>query len=192
MNTVWNLDVIYRGFEDPAFAADMQKLECSVQELNALAQQLEAMQPLEGLKKGIEVQEKLSALAEKLAGYSSLRQSANTRDPEAGSQLGRILSIYSGAAAPEAAFCAWASKLPNLMELVRSDEQLQVYEYLFSRIVTDSRYLLPGLGEEIMAKMHLSGGNAWSDLQSYLTSTVPVNYKGEVTNLSFIIYRRDW
>ena len=27
MNEVWNLDVIYRGFDDPAFAADMEKLE---------------------------------------------------------------------------------------------------------------------------------------------------------------------
>ena len=27
MNEVWNLDVIYRGFDDPAFATDMEKLE---------------------------------------------------------------------------------------------------------------------------------------------------------------------
>ncbi len=27
MNEVWNLDPIYRGFQDPAFGADMNKLE---------------------------------------------------------------------------------------------------------------------------------------------------------------------
>ena len=32
MNEVWNLDVIYRGFDDPAFAADMEKLEKLVQD----------------------------------------------------------------------------------------------------------------------------------------------------------------
>ena len=37
-----------------------------------------------------------------------------------------------------------------------------------------------------MARMRLSGGNAWGDLQSYLTSTVPVTYRGETTNLSAI------
>ena len=30
MNEVWNLDVIYRGFDDPAFAADMEKLEAGL------------------------------------------------------------------------------------------------------------------------------------------------------------------
>ncbi len=186
MNTVWDLDAIYRGFSDTAYAEDLQQLEARVQELADFTQGLEAVQPLEGLRKGIAIEESLSALAEKLAGYASLRQAANTRDPDAGSQLGKILNIYSGAAAPEAAFRAWASKLPDLMELVASDEKLRQYTYLFSCIRDDSRYLLPGLGEEIMAKMQLSGGNAWSDLQSYLTSTVPVEYQGKTTNLSSI------
>ena len=30
MNSVWNLDPIYRGFEDPAFEADMKALETEV------------------------------------------------------------------------------------------------------------------------------------------------------------------
>jgi len=34
--------------------------------------------------------------------------------------------------------------------------------------------------------MRLSGGSAWSDLQGYLTSTVPVSYNGTTTNLSAI------
>ena len=32
----------------------------------------------------------------------------------------------------------------------------------------------------------MSGGSAWGKLQSYLTSTVPVHYRGTVTNLSSI------
>jgi len=34
--------------------------------------------------------------------------------------------------------------------------------------------------------MQLSGGNAWSDLQSYLTSTVPVTYRDSTINLSSV------
>ncbi|MBQ2785215.1 MAG: hypothetical protein IJF02_01755 [Oscillospiraceae bacterium] len=37
-----------------------------------------------------------------------------------------------------------------------------------------------------MARMRLSGGSAWSDLQGYLTSIVPVIYNGGTTNLSTI------
>ena len=37
-----------------------------------------------------------------------------------------------------------------------------------------------------MARMQLSGSNAWGDLQAYLTSTVEVDYQDGVTNLSAI------
>ena len=53
MNEVWNLDVIYRGFDDPAFAADMEKLEKLVQDYVAFAGELDRQTPLDGLKKGV-------------------------------------------------------------------------------------------------------------------------------------------
>ena len=47
MNEVWNLDVIYRGFDDPAFAADMEKLEKLVQDYVAFAGELDKQTPLD-------------------------------------------------------------------------------------------------------------------------------------------------
>ena len=186
MNDIWNLDPIYKGFEDLAFAEDMKGLENVAKELTAFAATLSETDPLEGLKKGIALQEKFSDLINKLAGFASLRQAANTRDAEAGSRMGQIMSVYSGVAAPMAAFQDWASKLPNLMELVTGDEELKDYTFLFENEKESSRYLLPGIGEAVMAKMQLSGGSAWSDLQQYLTATVPVTYRGETTNLSAV------
>ena len=40
MNEVWNLDPIYKGFEDPAFEADMAKLKAAVAEINDFAAKL--------------------------------------------------------------------------------------------------------------------------------------------------------
>ena len=186
MNEVWNLDPIYKGFDDPAYEADLNTGKEKLAEFTAFAAELSKMEPLAALKKGIALQEELEALVGKLGLYASLRQSANTRDPEAASQMGRLMAIYSGVAAPDAAFRDWLSKLPNLMELVESDEELKEYRFMLSRIADSSKYLLSGRGEEIMARMRLSGGSAWSDLQGYLTSTVPVSYNGGITNLSAI------
>ena len=186
MNQVWNLNPIYQGFDDPAFAADLQTLKEKTAEMADFVEKLPGMDPLQGLKTGIELQENVTALGYKLGCYASLRQSADTKDPQAGSQMGRVMGVISGFAGPEAAFKAWASALPNLMELVESDDVLKAYTFLFSNMKESSRYLLPGKGEEIMAKMEMSGGNAWSDMQQYLTSTVPVTYRGETTNLSSI------
>ncbi len=186
MNEVWDLSPIYKGFDDTAWQADFEALERKVSALAEFAGELGSMESVEGLCRGIALQEDLEALVGKLAGYASLRQSANTRDPEAGSQMGRIMGLVSGCAAPEAAWRSWAAALPELMELVRGDKYLADYEFFFANLSDSSRYLLAGQGEEIMAKMSLSGGDAWSELQQYLTSTVPVDYNGKVTNLPTI------
>ena len=89
MNEIWNLDPIYTGFDDPAFAADMEALKTKVEQVNAFAARLPELDALEGLTTGIALQEQFVDLVSKLAGYSSLRQAANTRDPEAGSRMGR-------------------------------------------------------------------------------------------------------
>lgn len=186
MKGTWNLDPIYKGFDDPSFARDMENLKEKVAQITAFARTLEKIAPLEGLRTGIALEEETVDLVGKLAGYASLRQSTDTRDPEAGSQMGRIMGIVSSIAGPKAAFRAWISKLDNLQELVASDETLKPYTYMLANIADASRYLLPGIGEEIAARLSISGADAWSDLQSYLTSTVPVSYRGETTNLSTI------
>ena len=186
MNEIWNLDPIYTGFDDPSFAADMEALKEKVDQINAFSAQLSELSAQEGLTQGIALQEQFSDLVGKLANYASLRQATNTRDPEPGSRMGQIMQLYSGVASPLAAWKDWASKLPNLQEIVVKDENLRDYTFLFQNLAESSQYLLPGMGEEIMAKMGLSGGDAWSELQQYLTSTVPVSYNGGVTNLSSI------
>ena len=186
MNEFWNLDPIYKGFDDPAFDADMSALRQYVADYNAFVANLSVLQPIDGLKQGIVWEEKIMDLVMKLANYSQLRQATNTRDTEAGSRMGQVMQIISATAGAQTAWKQWATALPNLMELVRGDEELAVYTYLFENLLKDSTHLLGAQGEEICAKLSLSGGNAWSDLQGYLTSTVPVSYNGETTNLSAI------
>ena len=186
MYNVWNLDPIYNGFEDPAFEADLNALTDLSREFAQFTGALDPAEPLEGLRQGIGYMERISDLTGKLSEYAMLRQSADAKDPQAGSQMGRIMAVYSSIAAPQAVFQDWAAKLPDLMALVEADETLREYRFLFADMADSSRYLLGSQGEEIMARMRLSGGNAWEDLQGYLTSTVPVEYRDGTTNLSSI------
>ena len=186
MKAVWNLDVIYRGFDDPAFAADLKAMQQVVADFSAFADALEGLDTQEGLRGGIALEEKLMELGRKLAFYAQLRQSVNTRDSECASCLGQVLQLFSGAAGAEAAWKQWAAGREDLMETVSKDEMLKAYTFLFENLKKDSVHLLGQLGEEIHAKLTLSGGNAWSEMHGYLTSTVPVQYDGGVTNLSSI------
>ncbi len=186
MNEVWNLDHIYHGFEDPAFSGDLEQLRQYARQYNAFAAGLDTMESLEGLTQGIAWQEKLTELAMKLFSYAQLRQATNTRDTQAGSCAGQVMQILSTTAGAMAAWKAWAAKQPDLQETVKGQETLCEYGFLFENLRKGSIHLLGEKGEEISAKLSLSGGNAWADLQSYLTSTVPVQYNGETINLSAV------
>ena len=186
MNEVWNLSVIYDGFQDPSYEADLSSLKEKAAAYAASTAALADADPLEGLKSCIALEEEITLLANKLAEYAMLRQSADARDAQAGSQIGRVMAVVSSLAAPQAAFKDWASKLPNLMELVTGDDVLKEYTFLFENLAKSSKYLLSGQAEAVMAKMQLSGGNAWSDLHGYITSTVPVTYRGKTINLSAV------
>ena len=70
MNEVWNLEPIYKGFSDPAFARDYESLKALVQELKTFSDGLEGMEPLAGLTRGIALAEELTRLVEKLAEYA--------------------------------------------------------------------------------------------------------------------------
>ena len=186
MNERWNLDVIYKGFDDPSFAFDLQELKNAIGAFIDLAGKLEEKAPLDGLMEGTALQEKIGDLGMKLAEYAMLRQSADARDGEAGSQMGRVMAALSETAGAEAAFQNWVCKIPNLAQLVAGEKSLAPYAFRFSKMEKSSRYLLSSQAEEVAAKLQLSGGSAWSDLQGYLTSTVPVEYEGKTITLSSV------
>ena len=185
MNEVWNLDPIYKGFDDPAYEADLAKMKQLVADFNAFVEELPNLEPLEGLRRGTWLREQMIDLGT-LGSYASLRSATNAKDPEPGSRMGQIMSIRSGTAAAMATYSAWIVSLPNLMELVRGDEYLRNYEFYFSGMLDSAQYQMNSQAEAVMAKLGMSGGSAWGKLQSYMTSTVPVHYRGTVTNLSAI------
>ena len=153
MNEVWNLDPIYPGFDAPAFGQDVADLKETVGAFASWVKTLDTVEPLEGLKTGTDYLEKLFAYGNRLVEYCMLRQAANTLDSEASSGASLVMGILSSMAGPKAQFKAWASKLPNLMELVESDDILRQYTFLYSNILSSSAFQLPGMGEEIIAKI---------------------------------------
>ena len=99
MKEVWNLQGMYTGFDDPQFTGDLAEFKGIVQSAQTFAGQLKDMQPLEGLRRGIALEEKFMELAEKLVVYAMLRQAADSRDQEAGSSVGlplRRLPLKAG------------------------------------------------------------------------------------------------
>ena len=112
MNERWNLDSLYRGFDDPQFTQDLQSLTQACTRFASLTGSLEDMAPAAALRQGIDLLEEINTLGNSLVEFASLRQSADTGDSEAASALGQVLAVFSQTAGPNARFQAYAAALP--------------------------------------------------------------------------------
>ena len=187
MNSEWSLDILYKGFDDPKFKEDMTRLDEQCAGFNALAASLDDKPKTAAtVEEILTAMEELDALVNDLATFAELKGEANTRDAVSTSMMGRIMTKLSSVSGAEARMKAWIAALPNLDSLIEQSDMLKDYRYLLDCVKADSKYLLSDREEEIVARFSISGANAWGELQTFLTSSVPVAYKGETTNLSAI------
>ena len=186
MNKEWDLTPLYPGIDSEKFQNDLKALTETVAVYNAFAADLPEADRGAVIRRGLELQERLMTLAGPMFEYASLRSSVNTADGEALDTLSRLQKLLSDTSAAEAAFRAYVGRTGELEALIAADPFLEGYAYLLRTMQDDAKYVLDEKVEEALAKMNLSGGSAWENLQSYLTSTVEAEYRGQKMNLSAV------
>ncbi|MBP0969119.1 MAG: M3 family oligoendopeptidase [Oscillospiraceae bacterium] len=185
MNKDWSLEVYYKGYDEPKFAADEARLDELIAETIRFSEDLSG-DPAEVIKKGLTLELELDAVAEDLFGYSMLRQSVNTSDAEATAASGRFSQKLAALAGPGTKFTKYVAAIDDLDAVIGDDELLKEHEFYLKNIKDKAKYTLSPEVEEVISLYEISGSDAWSDMQGFLTSTVPVEYKGEITTLSDI------
>ena len=186
MYNEWSLDVLYKGIDDPALAEGMTRLEELIAAYKAAVGELDAANAAASLRKVIEIREEMTVLVRRLGGYFSLRRSANSADTEGAAYTTKIQNLATSIAREAVVFQKFVGELENIDEIIADDEILSAYKFYFHEVQEEVAHTMSDEAEAIFARMDISGGGAWGDLVSYLTATVEVDYKGEVTTLSAI------
>ena len=183
MKDTWNLDILYKSFQDEEFIADTKTLDTLIGNLADLAQKAPKMDSLSLIREFLALQNNFALYTSKLFIYANLRYSANTADPEAASTMGVLMGKLSATAAPSAALNKLIAGIENLEDLIKENSDLAEYEFYLTNIKEASKHLLSDAEESLFAEMNISGASAWSDLQSSLTSSLKVDYNGEKITL---------
>ena len=182
-NREWSLDSLYSGFQDENFDLDIQKLNDLIKDFKDYAEKLDSANPEKEIKTIIGYLESISVTANKIGSYISLRQSTNTTDSETTALMQKLEELLSDISKEEAMVKKYIANVENLDAIIQNDSKLKEYEFLFKEIRIEAEHTLSDDVEEVVAKMNLSGGSAWSSLQQYLTSILEVDYKGEAITL---------
>lgn len=187
MNSEWSLDVIYKGYDDPKYKEDKINLGKIIKELESLCNMGDKPELEEQfLLRAVDSLENYTLISYMLSAYVSLRQSVNTSESETVNQSNEIERLVSEASKPLAMIKKLIAKVENLDTYFHQYPKLREYYFMMSEIKEEASYLLSDDVEEVIAKMNISAGSSWGTMQSYLTSTLDVDYKGEEVTLSQI------
>ena len=179
MKTEWNLEVLYKGLDDPAYEADMKKYEETIKEFTALFEEVKNRKPEEVAEVLLLKQEELAELVGKLSTYLSLRQSVETENGDLMAQMNRLVRIYNSGMESELAAEKFIAKIQDVDTLAKENKIVAEYRSMIMRNKQKEKYLFSDEVEAMISAMDMTGGSAWGQLQSYLTSTVKVDYDGK-------------
>ena len=194
MNREWDLTPLYADLDDPKFLRDTEEMKQVIADCRAFAATLDDTDRGATLHRALELEERLAELAHPLLNYTWLRCAANTRDADAVSRVSVLQRLLSDVSAASAALQAYIGRTENLDALIDADPFLAEYRFLLKERQQRAKYTLEEKVEEVLAKLDLSGGTAWSNLQAYLTSTAAGDFRGEkrtLTELRNLAYDAD-
>lgn len=183
MNTEWSLEVYYKGYEDPAFAEDFELLQKNAQALETALGQAREQDDVQGLVTVLEAKEAYAKVLFKLNEYLGLRNSVDTTDGKTLDYIGRLDKINASTAKAQSAMDKYIAGVADLEACIAAHPLLTEYAFLLRNTKKNAVHLFSDEMEAMISRMNLSGGNAWSRLFDYLTSTLKVDYDGEQITL---------
>jgi Oligoendopeptidase F len=146
---------------------------------------------LNKLEEYIELTSKIVEISIKLAAFSQLTLSVDTKNSKAMSSLENVEDKLSELAEPTAKAEKWISNIDKIDSVINQSDLLKEHSFYLKEIVEKSKYLLSDKEEAIIAKMKNTGSGAWTKLKDPITSTllVDIEIDGEEKRIPLSLIR---
>lgn len=175
----WTLEDLYPSFESQEFKQDVEAYKA----LKGKFESLTLEDSIEGITQVVKLLEESTVLTGRLYNYIHLTLATDTTHETAT----QVEVQLAGVSADLQATYAKVSKfLGTIQTDITTDPFLAEYRFYFEEAKKDATHLLSDELEEVLAKMSISGGKAWSQLFDFMWSSAQGEYKGEVVTLSEI------
>ncbi|MDD4112488.1 MAG: M3 family oligoendopeptidase [Herbinix sp.] len=184
MYNEWSLDILYKGLDDKKYKEDANRLNQLINEIKSLSEGLKGSENEEKLLlTAIDYMEQFEVLQNSLGSYLSLREAVNTTDGKIVNELNILQKQLSEVSKPFAAIKKWIAGIKDMDKYMDKHPKLKAYSFMINSIRQEAKHLLSDDVEDVIARLNISAGAAWSNMQSYLTSTLEVEYRGDIITL---------
>ncbi len=183
MNMTWDLEIMYKGYEDPKYKEDFNKVFDLIKKINELSQNLDINKAKACIEESLKLEEETNVLLSELFGYSSLRSSTNVNDYQAMGEMAKLQIALQDTIASEVAFSKFLLNI-DLDELAKDSELIKTYLFNLKKQQESASHLLSDKEEVLASKLSMVASSSWGDLQSQLTANLMIKVKGFKEKLS--------
>ena len=182
----WDLSKLYSGFNDPAFAADMEKLQADIaaarEKTAALGEGADEAARLHDATASLQ---NLSDLYGKLSSMVFLTLAADSDCAAALGPRQKLLELGNEIRMLDSAFVRHVGENPRIDELCAQDALLQEHALFFRKCREEAAHLIDPALEPAVLDMQLTGGASWVRLRDELFAglSIDVELDGEVKTL---------
>lgn len=172
----WSLEKLYRSFDSEEFKRDFVEVEKQLKELNEwtgkeLADPTNAKEKLEAF---IEKFSKLDTLASRVAQFSHLTNSVDSKNEDAKLYLNKFRNMSGEFTQIDVRFNKFLKSISDLDALIRESDILKEHEFYLKERKIFSDHMLSENEEVIIAKMRNTGSSAFNTLQGDITANLMI------------------
>jgi len=177
METTWDLSVIYQGFDDPALAADLEKLATMSESGMAILQkdgdaQTKLLEMLAHL-------EAYTNMIQRTYMYCELSMATDAEDQQAFQMLERVSTLSVDFEVFVSACKRYIGSVENLKAIIAQTPELKKNDFALLEAGEQASHMMDESMERWMLRMSLSGGDSFSKLRDQLIGTLTVEMDGE-------------
>ena len=104
MSMNWDLEIIYKGYDDPKYLADIEKVKLLIDKIKQRVVGIENQDPIIVIEEELRLEEELTVVLSDLFSYSSLRSSTNVNDIPALMEMGKLQLMLQETVEPSVIF----------------------------------------------------------------------------------------
>ena len=179
----WDLEKLYKGFEDAAFLKDMEAFGAIADELLDSARSMELT--VSALEEAVNKAADMMTLATKTMSYAQLTLAADANCEPAMAAYARLLPVMNRVEEATSAFSAKLGQAENLDALIEQSELLRAHAFFLRKLQRNAAHLIDPALEPTVLKLQMTGGSAWEQLRDQLDANhmVEITLDGQTQSL---------
>ncbi|MBQ8109953.1 MAG: M3 family oligoendopeptidase [Clostridia bacterium] len=179
----WDLEKLYKGFEDAAFLKDMEAFGAIADELLDSARSMELT--VSALEEAVNKAADMMTLATKTMSYAQLTLAADANCEPAMAAYARLLPVMNRVEEATSAFSAKLGQAEDLDALIEQSELLRAHAFFLRKLQRNAAHLIDPALEPTVLKLQMTGGSAWEQLRDQLDANhmVEITLDGQAQSL---------